>query len=73
MSFIQPFVARFHAFYGECELVVALNPLKIIQGDAPCRVRAMVLEWAQLHHAELHEAWRRLGSAQGAQSIEPLE
>jgi hypothetical protein len=73
MWFIRSFVAHFHASYGDCELVVALNPLKIIQGDAPRRVRGMVLEWAQLHHAELQEAWRRVGSAQGAQPIQPLE
>ena len=46
MLFIQPFVAHFHAFYGNDELVVGINPLKIIQGDAPGRARSMVMEWA---------------------------
>ena len=72
MLFIQPFVAHFHAFYGDCELVVGINPLKVLQGEAPRRVRAMVIEWALQHQRELLEDWSRLGSAQGAQPIEPL-
>lgn len=73
MFFIQPFAAHFHAIYGDSELIVGINPLKILQGDAPLRVRAMVLEWAQQHQAELQDAWQRLGSARGAQPIQPLE
>jgi hypothetical protein len=73
MLLVRPFAAHFHAIYGDSELVVGLNPLKILQGDAPRRVRAMVLEWAEQHQAELQEAWRRLGSAEGPQAIQPLE
>jgi hypothetical protein len=73
MLFVRPFAARFHAIYGDSELIVGINPVKILRGDAPRRVRAMVLEWAQQHQAELQEAWQRLGSAQGAQPIQPLE
>jgi hypothetical protein len=72
MLFIRPFVAHFHAFYGDCELVVGINPLKIVQGDAPGRVRSMVMEWALQHQRELLEDWSRLGRAQSAQPIEPL-
>jgi hypothetical protein len=72
MLFIQPFVAHFHAFYGDNELVVGINPLKILQGEAPGRVRSMVIEWALQHQRELLEDWSRLGRAQGAQPIEPL-
>jgi len=72
MLFIRPFVAHFHAFYGDCELVVGINPLKIVQGDAPYRVRSMVMEWALQHQRELLEDWSRLGRAQSAQPIEPL-
>ncbi len=72
MLFIQPFVAHFHAFYGESELVVGINPLKVLQGDAPGRARSMVMEWARQHQRELLEDWSRLGRAQGAQPIEPL-
>ncbi len=72
MLFIQPFVAHFHAFYGDNELVVGINPLRILQGDAPGRARSMVMEWARQHQRELLEDWCRLGRAQSAQPIEPL-
>ena len=50
---IQPFGVRLHAFHGDSELVITLPTLKIIQGDAPASVRAMVLEWARRHYREL--------------------
>ena len=73
MLFIQPFAAHFHAIYENCELIVGVAPLRIIQGDAPRRVRAMVLEWAAEHQEELLQAWRRLSAAQQPQPIEPLK
>ena len=51
--------ARFHAIYEDSELVVGIWPLKIIDGDAPRRVREMVLEWAANHQQELLSAWQR--------------
>jgi hypothetical protein len=52
--------------------VVGINPLKIIQGDAPERARSMVMEWALQHQRELLEDWSRLGRALSVQPIEPL-
>ena len=72
MLFIRPFGAHFHAFYGDHELVVGLGPLRILQGDAPGRVRAMVLEWAVAHEAELLADWSRLSTAQRPAPIAPL-
>ena len=73
MLFIQPFGARFHAFYNDSELIVSIVPLQIVQGNAPQRVRLMVLEWARLHQQELQDAWSRLRMAQRPESIAPLE
>ena len=73
MLVIRPFVAHFHAIYGDTELVVAVNPVRIIQGDAPRRVRDMVLEWAVKHQRELLEAWDCLSAAQPPKPIEPLQ
>jgi hypothetical protein len=73
MLFIQPFVAHFHAIYDNTELVVALNPVRIIQGDAPKRVRDMVLEWAGQHQQELLDAWHRLSAARQPVPIAPLQ
>ncbi len=73
MLFIRPFAAHFHAIYENCELIVGVSPLRIIQGDAPGRVRAMVLEWAAQHEEELLQAWHRLSAAQQPKPIEPLK
>lgn len=52
------FGARFYATCGDFELVVAISPLTIIQGDAPIRVRELVLAWAGQHQKELMAAWK---------------
>jgi hypothetical protein len=73
MLIIRSFKAQFQAIYGDTELVVAVNPVRIIQGDAPRRVREMVLEWATQHQPELLEAWTRLSIAQQPVPIAPLQ
>jgi len=73
MLFIRPFIVHFHVIYENCELIVSVVPLRIIQGDAPGRVRAMVLEWAAQHQEELMQAWHRLSAAQQPRPIEPLK
>jgi hypothetical protein len=72
--FVAPaFSARFHAIYGDSELVVAINPLRIIDGHAPQRVCDLVMEWAAQHQRELLEAWNRLTVAQAPPRIAPLQ
>jgi hypothetical protein len=72
MLFAPVLGAHFHAIYGEYELVVAIEPLCIIQGDAPARIRTMVLEWAAQHQEELLRAWRRCQVGLRPQAIAPL-
>lgn len=64
---------HFHAEYGEYELVVTINPIKIIKGDAPKRVNSMILEWTALHQEELLQDWELCANMQTPFSIEPLE
>ncbi|PYK97585.1 MAG: transcriptional regulator [Verrucomicrobia bacterium] len=73
MLVIRPFAAHFHAIYENCELIVGVAPLRIIQGDAPRRVRDMVMEWAAQHQEELLQAWNRLSTAQTPRPIAPLQ
>jgi hypothetical protein len=73
MLFTESFVAHFHAIYENCELVVGIAPLRIIQGDAPNRVRALVMEWAAQHQQELVQAWTRVSFAQEPLPIAPLK
>lgn len=72
MFFVRHLEARFHAIYENSELVVSLWPLRIIQGDAPARVREMVLKWAGHHHAELLAAWDRCRRGMAPLPITPL-
>ena len=73
MLVVRALPARFHAIYGEEELVVAINPLRIVGGQAPQRVCDLVMEWAAEHQRELLEAWNRLTYAQPPPRITPLQ
>ncbi len=73
MFFSRSLNARFHAFYEQWELVVSIWPLVVIQGDAPRRVREMVLEWATNHQTELLTAWNRCQLGMKPMAIEPLQ
>jgi hypothetical protein len=72
MLFSRIFPARFHAIYQQCEVVVQIEPLRIVSGEAPPRVCEMVLEWAAEHQQELLQAWKRCASAQKPAPILPL-
>ncbi len=64
--------AHFLATYGETELVVGLNPLRVIQSNAPQRVHHLVLEWARAHYIDLLDAWQRCAASLPASPIAPL-
>jgi len=64
---------HFHAEYGEHELVITISPIKIIKGNAPKRVKSMVLEWAALHQEELLQDWELCKNMQSPVTIEPLD
>lgn len=73
MLFAQPLVAHFHATYQDWELVVGVNPLRVVNGNAPVRVQNMVLEWAELHQSELLAAWQSVSQAHAPAPIAPLQ
>jgi hypothetical protein len=72
MLFAPLLGAHFHAIYGEQELVISIRPLGVIQGDAPERVRDLVLEWARRHQSELQAAWRQCANGLRPLPIAPL-
>ena len=49
----RTFGTRLHAFYGGHELVVALDPLRVLQGDVPEWVSDFVMDWARRHYREI--------------------
>ena len=48
---------HFHAIYGECNALVSIESLEIIEGDLPSRAQKLVLEWATLYQQDLLQMW----------------
>ena len=49
----RTFGTHFHAFYGDAELVIGINPLRVIQGEAPPWVQDWALQWVEQHQKEM--------------------
>jgi len=49
---------HFHAVYGDYEAEILINDLSVGVGYLPSRALGLVIEWAQIHQAELMENWR---------------
>lgn len=64
---------HFHAFYGEAEALIRIEPLAVLAGRLPPRVLALVVEWATLHQDELVTNWRRMEQDQAPDKIAGLE
>jgi len=72
MLFVREFTAHFYAYYDRWELMIGVAPVRIIQGEAPARVRELVLEWATQRQYELLRAWNRLAQGRQPGPIQPL-
>ena len=66
-------VPHFHAKYSGQTGVFSIPDLKLIEGQLPRRVIALVLEWAFEHRVELVENWQRALAQVPLRSISPLE
>ena len=44
---------RVHAFYRGAELVIAFQPLRVVQSEVPAWVETEVLQWIQDHPSEV--------------------
>jgi hypothetical protein len=47
--------AHFHAEYAEFKAIINIERLELIEGHLPRRALELVLDWAELHRAELIE------------------
>jgi len=65
-------VPHIHAVYGEHEISVEVETLKV-HGYFPARARKLVLEWMALHTQELLEDWELAKQGQPLKRIAPLE
>jgi hypothetical protein len=64
---------HFHAYYQSTAAIFLIESLELSEGGLPPRARALVLEWAFAHRAELQHNWQRLAAGLPAQDIAPLE
>ena len=64
---------HFHAKYGDREMKVNIVTGEVMEGSLPTRARRLVLEWWELHKAELAEDWSLAVARKPLNSIEPLE
>lgn len=64
---------HFHAKYGNRTGVIAIDDLRLIEGQLPKRVISLVLEWAFQHREELMNNWKLAASKKPLQKIAPLE
>jgi len=72
MFFVDHAPAHFHALYGGFQATIDIERLRILEGDLPRRALELVLDWAELHKAELLENWFRCRHKQQPHKIEPL-
>jgi hypothetical protein len=63
---------HFHARYGEYEITVEIET-GIVDGKFPPRALRHVLEWRELHLAELLSDWNLCRQSQMPEPIQPLE
>ena len=63
---------HFHAEYAEHEIEVEIEN-GLVQGRFPRRALKAVLEWYELHRAELLEDWQLAEQRRPLNSIDPLE
>jgi len=64
---------HFHVKYGEHKAVIDIQKGELIEGKLPRRALNLVLDWNELHRAELIEDWRLMEQMQQPKPIPPLE
>ena len=64
---------HFHAEYSGHEALYEIETLRVYAGELPRRVHNLVLEWADLHRAELLADWERARRREPLVEIEPLD
>jgi hypothetical protein len=73
MFFNEHAPPHFHAEYGEFKAVVNIQTLEVMEGKMSRRALELVLDWAELHQAELMEDWDLCRKHAEPRPIEPLQ
>ena len=64
--------AHFHALYAEFQATIDIEKLTVLEGHLPRRALELVLDWAELHQAELRENWNLARERHAPRKIPPL-
>ncbi len=64
---------HFHAFYGDLEMQVGIDPITILNGRLPRRAVSIVVARSAIHKHELLEKWQRLIAEETVVRIDPLD
>ncbi|MBI5526138.1 MAG: DUF4160 domain-containing protein [Deltaproteobacteria bacterium] len=64
---------HFHAEYAEFKAVIDINALALKEGHLPRRALGLVLDWAELHRAELLANWELCRQHKEPSRIDPLQ
>ena len=64
---------HFHVRYAKQKAVIGIQPVKMLEGKLSPRAKALVLEWAVLHQAELLADWELARQQAPLNKIDPLE
>ena len=73
MHFKEHGPPHFHVKYAGVRVLVGIEPIEVLEGRLPPRIRRMVVRWASIHQAELREAWNRAQRMEPLDKIDPLE
>jgi Domain of unknown function (DUF4160) len=73
MFFNEHVPPHFHAEYAEHRAIVNIRTLEVIEGKLPRRAQELVIDWAELHQAELMSDWDLCQQHQLPKEIAPLE
>jgi len=63
---------HFHVRYEDYRAIIGIEPLEMRDGHLPPRVLGLVMEWAEMHQADLTENWTTISQAGTFKRIAPL-
>ena len=64
---------HFHALYQGEQALISIEELRVIRGSLPRRALGLVLDWAEIHRAELRDNWTKARADVPLSRIAPLE
>jgi Domain of unknown function (DUF4160) len=65
--------AHFHVYYQGNDAKIDIENLQLMAGHLPRRALGLVLDWAELHQAELLANWTLTRQGKPINNIAPLE